>query len=74
MWQTANVDSKKSLKIDVQFTRFANLVPRYHDPLGRGTKGSDIIHLFSPTNPGDPVLQRMCKVLQDGGHSNRNRH
>ena len=25
-----------------------NLVPRTHDPLGRGTKGSGIIHLFSP--------------------------
>ena len=27
-----------------------------------------------PTNPGDPVLLRMCKVFQDGGHANRNRH
>ena len=25
-----------------------NLVPRARDPLGRGTKGSGIIHLFSP--------------------------
>ena len=23
---------------------------------------------------GDPVLLRMCKVFQDGGHANRNRH
>ena len=27
-----------------------------------------------PTNPGDPVLLRICKVFQDGGHANRNRH
>ena len=27
-----------------------------------------------PTNPGDPVLLRMCKVFQDGGHAIRNRH
>ena len=27
-----------------------------------------------PTNPGDPVLLRMCKVFQDGGHANRNTH
>ena len=26
----------------------ANLVPRARDPVGRGTKGSGIIHLFSP--------------------------
>ena len=26
----------------------ANLVPRARDPLGRGTKGSGIVHLFSP--------------------------
>ena len=26
------------------------------------------------TNPGDPVLLRMCKVFQDGGHANRNTH
>ena len=25
-----------------------------------------------PTNRGDPVLLRMCKVFQDGGHANRN--
>ena len=27
-----------------------------------------------PTNRGDPVLLRMCKVFQDGGHANRNTH
>ena len=27
-----------------------------------------------PTNRGDPVLLRMCKVFQDGGHATRNRH
>ena len=27
-----------------------------------------------PTNRGDPVLLRMCKVFQDGGHANRNSH
>ena len=29
-------------------TADGNLVPRVRDPLGRGTKGSGIIHLFSP--------------------------
>ena len=27
-----------------------------------------------PTNPGDPVFLRMCKVFQDGEHANRNTH
>ena len=27
-----------------------------------------------PTNPGDPVLLRTCKVFPDGGHANRNTH
>ena len=27
-----------------------------------------------PTNRGDPVLLRMCKVFQDGGRANRNTH
>ena len=30
--------------------------------------------VFGPTNPGDPVLLRICKVFQDGGHANSNRH
>ena len=50
-------------------SRATNLVPRARDPLGRGTRNP-----FFSTNRGDPVLLRMCKVFQDGGHANRNTH
>ena len=38
---------RKNLRIR-KFLSCDNLVPRARDPLGRGTKGSGIIHLFSP--------------------------
>ena len=63
------------LLINIAFNTCCNLVPRVRDPLGRGTiEGLWHNPFVFPANPGDSVLLRMCKVFQDGGHANRNRH
>ena len=52
--------SKLSFQSNLEFTRVNEGL--WHNPF------------VFPTNRGDSVLLRMCKVFQDGGHANRNRH
>ena len=55
-------------------TRFSQ--SRTQSPRSSRSRNEELWHnpFVFPTNPGDPVLLRMCKVFQDGRHANRNTH